>query len=92
MEDEKLDVTPRHVLRDLVDESTLEKLLDTHRSPRWNDDDLQGSLRTLLGKKVEVFPKGMRSMNEALIEFKVILDLDENNRVRRSKQVLTIIL
>lgn len=92
MEDEKLDVTLRHLLRDHVDESTLETLLDTPRTSRWNDGDLQDSLRTLLGKKVEVFSRGMRSMNEALIEFKVILDLDDNDRVRRSKQVLPIVL
>ena len=93
MENEKLDVTLRSLLRDLVDESMLETLLDTPRISRWNDDDLQDSLRTLLGEKsLEVFSRGMRSMNEALIEFKVILDLDANNRVRRSKQVLTTIL
>ena len=91
-ENEKLALTLRPLLRDLVDESTVETLLDTPGSSGWNDDDLQDSLRTLLGKQFDVFSRGMRSMNETLTDFKVILDLDGDNRVRRSKQVLTLIL
>ena len=92
MENEKLDVTLRLLLHEVVDDSTLEILLDTQKTSRWNDDDLQDSLRTLLGKRFETFSRGMKSMNEALTEIKAVLDLDADNQVSKSKHVPKIFL